>query len=109
MSEGESLGVISMPTERTLVRVQEKGQVTLPAGMRKRLGLKKGDLVAVVEIADGVLITPQVVAASQAFDRIGAVLREQGLSVEELIESGRSERGELLRERYDLDATDRPT
>ena len=43
--------------ERNLVRIQEKGQVTLPAAMRKKLGLKKGDLVAVLETPDGVLIS----------------------------------------------------
>lgn len=41
-----------------LVRVQEKGQITLPASMRKRLGLKKGDLVAVTPTDGGVLIKP---------------------------------------------------
>ena len=38
-----------MPVQRNFVRVQEKGQVTLPADVRKRLGIKKGDLVAFVE------------------------------------------------------------
>ena len=93
--------------DRKLVRVQEKGQVTLPVEFRKRLGLKKGDLVAVIETPDGVLITPQEVIASQALDRIGEVLREQGLSLEELIESGRGERTSLLREQYGIDVTDR--
>lgn len=45
-------------TTRNLVRVQEKGQITLPADVRKWLGLKKDDLVAVIETPDGVLITP---------------------------------------------------
>jgi AbrB family looped-hinge helix DNA binding protein len=88
-----------MTTELRLVRVQEKGQVTLPADVRRRLGLEKGDLVAIVETPEGVLITPQEVVATKALDRIGEVLREQGLSLEELIESGRAERDELLRNR----------
>lgn len=93
-------------TTRNLVRVQEKGQVTLPADIRKRLGLKKGDLVAVEETADGVLITPQAVLALRALDEIGNTLKEQGLSLEDMIESGRTIREELYRERYshlDLD------
>jgi len=90
-------------TDRRLIRVQEKGQVTLPTVFRKRLGMKKGDLVAVVETPEGLLITPQEVVAAQALDRIGAALKEQGLSLEELIESGREERGEIIRERYGLD------
>ncbi len=52
--------------ERRLVRIQEKGQVTLPAAVRKQLGLKKGDLVAVTATPEGVLITPQEVVATRA-------------------------------------------
>jgi AbrB family looped-hinge helix DNA binding protein len=40
--------------DRKLVRVQEKGQVTIPTEIRKKLGLKRGDLVAVMETPDGV-------------------------------------------------------
>ncbi|HEU5423495.1 MAG TPA: AbrB/MazE/SpoVT family DNA-binding domain-containing protein [Nitrolancea sp.] len=84
--------------ERKLVRVQEKGQVTLPVEVRKRLGLIKGDLVAITETPEGVLITPQEVIATRTLDQIGAALRERGLSLEELIESGREARDDLLGE-----------
>jgi len=97
-----------LASESKLVRIQEKGQVTLPAAVRKRLGLKKGDLVAVVATPDGVLITPQEVVASKALDQIGAILREQGLSLEELIESGRDGRDELVREQYGIDPAAQP-
>jgi AbrB family looped-hinge helix DNA binding protein len=86
-----------------LVRVQEKGQVTLPASVRKRYGLQKGDLVTVVDTPQGILISPQQVVAAQTLERIGAALREQGLSLDELIDSGREERGDLLRELYDIE------
>lgn len=85
---------------RNLVRVQEKGQITLPTELRRRLGLKKGDLVEVVETAQGLLITPQEVLAARALDEIGAALRERGVTLEELIESGREIRTELIKEEY---------
>ncbi len=44
--------------ETKLARVQEKGQVTLPASLRQKLGLKKGDLVTLRETPEGILITP---------------------------------------------------
>ncbi len=91
-----------MSPEHKVVRVQEKGQVTLPTEMRKRLGLKKGDLVAVIETPDGVLITPRELMARKTLDRIGAALKEKGLSLEELIESGREERADLIQERYGI-------
>ncbi len=88
-----------------LVRVQEKGQVTLPAEFRRSLNLKKGDLVAVTQTEDGVLITPQEVIANVLLDKIGELLREQGLTLEELIESGREERGKILEEKYGIPNT----
>jgi len=104
-----TFGVTPMPVERNLVRVQEKGQVTLPADVRKRLGLKKGDLVAVVETPEGVLITPQEVVATKALTEIGDALKEQGLSLDDMIERGRALRGQLLREQYGITDTDTDT
>ncbi len=89
-----------------LVRIQEKGQVTLPAGVRRALGLKKGDLVAVTQTEEGILITPQQVVAMKALDRVGELLRAQGVSLEEMIESGREIRGELIKEEYGIDAAE---
>jgi AbrB family looped-hinge helix DNA binding protein len=84
--------------DRKLVRMQEKGQVTIPTEIRKKLGLKRGALVAVMETPDGVFITPQQVVAAKALDRIGDILKEQGLSLEELIASGRQARGDIMQE-----------
>lgn len=93
----------TIQSERKLVRVQERGQVTLPSEIRRNLGLKKGDLVAVVQSSGGVLITPQQVIAMEALDRIGEELKKKGLTLEELIESGREIRGQILKEKYGID------
>src|SRR3972149_555802 len=91
----------TMATSR-LSLVQEKGQVTIPADIRRKLGIKKGDYVAFVETDQGILITPQEVVAMEALDRIGEALKEQGITLEELIVSGRDIRGDLVKERYGL-------
>ncbi|MCC6625809.1 MAG: AbrB/MazE/SpoVT family DNA-binding domain-containing protein [Chloroflexi bacterium] len=83
-----------------LVRIQDKGQVTLPAAVRRQLGLKKGDLIAVTTTPDGVLLIPQAAVAMRALDQIGEIVREQRLTLEELIESGREERAGLIKARY---------
>jgi antitoxin PrlF len=88
--------------DRKLVRIQEKGQVTIPTEIRKKLGLKRGDLVAVMETPDGVFITPQQVVATKALDSIGDILKEKGLSLEELIASGREIRTDLIQETYGI-------
>ncbi len=76
--------------------------MTLPADVRRRLGLKRGDLVAVTETPDGVLITPQEVIAVKALDRLGEVLKERGLSLEEMIQSRRGIRGQIAEEKYGI-------
>ena len=91
--------------DRKLVRVQEKGQVTIPTEIRKKLGLKRGDVVAIMETPEGVFITPQQVLATKALDSIGDILKEKGLSLEELIASGRQVRSDILQEAYGREET----
>ena len=62
--------------------------------------------MAIMATPDGALILPQEVIATKALDQIGAILKEQGLSLEELIEAGQGEREALLRELYGIDSTE---
>ena len=83
-----------------VVRVQEKGQVTIPLEIRKKLNLKKGDLVTFVETESGVMIKPAEVIVTEALDEIGRALKEKGISLEEMIARGREIRGEMIKEEY---------
>ena len=87
-----------------LSKVQEKGQVTIPVEIRRKWNLEKGDLVAFVETEHGVMISPREVVAVEALDRIGEALRARGISLDEMIESGREIRGQLLQETYGIEA-----
>jgi bifunctional DNA-binding transcriptional regulator/antitoxin component of YhaV-PrlF toxin-antitoxin module len=79
--------------------------VTIPTEIRNKLRLKRRDLVAVVETPEGVFITPQQVLATKALDSIGDILKEQGLSLAEVISSGRQIRTDLLQEAYGITET----
>ena len=86
-----------------LSMVQEKGQVTIPIEIRRKLGLKKGDMVAFVETEDGVLLSPRGAVALDAIRKIGESLKAKGITLDEMIENGRNIRGDLLREMYGVD------
>jgi hypothetical protein len=58
-------------------------------------------LVAFVEPEDGVLISPRKIVA---LEQMEALLKEKGLTLEDLMESGRDIRGEIIEEMYDLDS-----
>src|SRR6266849_288089 len=91
--------VFSMPALRLSV-MQEKGQVTIPTDIRKRLGLKKGDRVSFIETEQGVLISPQEVVAIDALDKIGRILKENGLTLEDVMARGRESRGQIIAKKY---------
>ena len=84
------------------VRVQEKGQITLPTQFRKKMNLRKGDLVTFIETKDGVLIKSAKVLLTESLDEIGEALRAEGITLEQWIERGREIRGKLLEEMYGL-------
>ncbi len=88
------------------VRVQERGQVTIPKEIREKLGLEKGDLVTFLETEEGVVIKPAEIVMSSALDEIGKALRERGMSIEDLMKRGREIRGDLIEEEYDVPASD---
>jgi AbrB family looped-hinge helix DNA binding protein len=84
------------------VRVQEKGQVTIPTKLRKKLNIKKGDTVMVIETKDGLLIKPAEVVLSEALDEMGKALKADDVTLEEWIERGREIREKLLEETYGI-------
>lgn len=89
-----------------LSKVQENGQVTIPVEIRRKWELERGDLVAFEETEEGVLIKPQEVIAMRALDKLGEMLKERGITLEELIESGREIRGEIAKVKYNIDTGD---
>ena len=83
--------------------IQENGQVTLPSEWREKYGLKKGDFVVFEETQDGLLISPREVLALKLLDEIGEALEAKGITLDELIESGREIRQKIYDEKYRTD------
>jgi len=93
-----------MAKEVKLARVQQRGQVTIPIELRRKLGIEEGGVVAFIETENGLLISPQEVLAMDGLDRVGKVLKERGVSLEDLIDSGREVRGQMVEEKYGANA-----
>ena len=86
-----------------LARMQEKGQVTIPSRIRKKLKLKKGDLVIFEETEAGVVIKPAEVLVVDALTEISKVLQAKGVTLEEIMERGRLLRDGLIADEYGLE------
>lgn len=81
----------------------EQGKVAIPPEMREELGLRDGDTVAFVRTRDGVLMGSREALAKRALEMMAEALAESETSLEELMESGRELRGDILHEKYGLD------
>ncbi len=58
------------------VRVQAKGQITIPKEIRDKLNVQPGDLVVFVETDDGVMVKPAAVMTDEHLrQEVTAVLR----------------------------------
>ena len=65
----------------TLVKLKQKGQMTLPAELRETLALNEGDLLEAT-IEDGkIMLTPMLlINRDTAFARIAAIAEQAGAS-----------------------------
>ena len=96
-------GDVNLMAPTRLSTIQEKGQVTIPADLRKKLDLRKGDQVVFTETEEGILISSREAAAIKALEKLSLMLREKGLTLEELTESSEAVRTDLVKEMYELD------
>ncbi|MBA2276422.1 MAG: AbrB/MazE/SpoVT family DNA-binding domain-containing protein [Chloroflexia bacterium] len=86
-----------------VARVREKGDITIPKALRQKWGIAPGDLVGFEETERGLLLTRQEVIAKDALDEIGTLLRENGVTLDDWLATGRESRSQLVAEEYDLD------
>jgi bifunctional DNA-binding transcriptional regulator/antitoxin component of YhaV-PrlF toxin-antitoxin module len=84
----------------TTIQVRQRGTLTLPAELRDRYGIKKGDTFRLVDL-DGIFVLTRMVPLVPELAReIEKARREAGLSTEELLEGLREQRERYVAEKY---------
>jgi AbrB family looped-hinge helix DNA binding protein len=91
----------------TIVRVQEKGQVTIPREIRRLLKLKKGDLVTFVNTANGVVIQSLEQAASDLLGKLEKNLAARRIAVDELLAFSQENGGDQVVRKYGLNTEEK--
>ena len=87
----------------TTVRVQEKGQVTIPRDLRRRLRLRKGDMVTFVETSQGVIIQPVKQAMQELQQALEKRLAQRGQNLEKLLAASQELVGDQVAHKFELD------
>jgi len=91
-----------MDTEKVAVaEIKARGQLTIPKKIREMSHLEEGQIVSIIPVGDGLIVTPRRLELDEARREIRKVIKEAAnVTVEELLEALQEERDRLYQETY---------
>jgi len=91
-----------MGASKSVVReIKARGQLTIPKKIREASRLEAGRLVSIIPVGDSIIITPNRLELDEARCEIKKILRDSGLSADEVLEGLKEERDALYKESYE--------
>ena len=86
-----------MPT----LQIRGKGTITLPAGLRKKYNLQEGEVLTVIDLGEGtILLQPMVSQVDKLSRQIAKRLREENISLDDLLQALDEERKTYYKKHY---------
>ena len=90
-----------MDTEKVAVaEIKARGQLTIPKKIREMSHLEEGQIVSIIPVGDGLIVTPRRLELDEAQWEIRKVIKAANVTVEELLEALQEERDRLYQETY---------
>ena len=83
-----------------VVKLRERGQLTIPYEYRKELGIGKEDVLNVLKIGDVLILVPKQLAGDVVSRKIEAAMKKKGLTLDNLLKNLREQRKKYSREAY---------
>ncbi|MEW6683485.1 MAG: AbrB/MazE/SpoVT family DNA-binding domain-containing protein [Nitrospirota bacterium] len=83
-----------------VVKVWGRGQLTIPASLRKELRLDEETTLSVVRAGDALVLTPKKLIGDAVAKKAARELKKEGLTLEDLLRDLEKQRRRYNRERY---------
>jgi len=80
--------------------IKSRGQLTIPKKIRVMGNLEEGQVVSIIPVGDSVIITPKRLELDEARREMKKILKDSGLTPEELLAGLEEEREALYKETY---------
>ncbi|HEY4719540.1 MAG TPA: AbrB/MazE/SpoVT family DNA-binding domain-containing protein [Candidatus Methylomirabilis sp.] len=95
-------GQTNKGVKKAIVRLSSKGQFTLPAEVRRKIGLRKGDYLKSYTVGDRLILLERVAAGpfEEIVERFSRIAADKALDEKELTTLIKKARRELNRELY---------
>lgn len=81
-------------------QIRGRGQLTIPKKVREKGALYDGEAVSIIPIGDSLLVTPQKLGLEEARREIRKIMKDSGMTLEDLFEGLEQERKRLFEETY---------
>jgi AbrB family looped-hinge helix DNA binding protein len=80
--------------------IRDRGQLTIPKEVREKGALYDGEAVTIIPIGDSILVTPKKLGLEEARRAIGKIMKNSGVTLDDLLEGLEVERKKLFEETY---------
>ena len=80
--------------------IRERGQLTIPKEIREKGALYDGEAVTIIPVGDSLLVTPKKLGLAEARREIRKIMKDAGVTLEDLLEGLGEERAKLAEETY---------
>ena len=87
----------------TTIHIRKKGGLTLPVELRTKYSLNEGDVLTLIDLGDGsfLLSPPRTSQIDHLSDRVSQILKEENISLDDLLSGLDDERQRYYQEHYD--------
>ncbi len=90
-----------MQTARSVTaEIKSRGQLTIPKKIRVMSRLEEGQVVSIIPVGDSVIITPRRLELDDARREIKRILKQAGMTPEDLLAGLKEEREKLYQRTY---------
>jgi AbrB family looped-hinge helix DNA binding protein len=84
----------------SVVKVWGRGQLTIPASLRKELRLDEEATLNVVKVGDALILTPKKILGDALAKKAQKAMKKAGLTLEDLLKDLGKQRERYNREKY---------
>lgn len=87
----------------TVIQVRERGQFTIPAEIRREMDIQDGDVFSLIWIEDTFIATRRKLVAPQVAEAIEALMQEEGVTLENLLQDLEKQRALYVKDKYGIE------
>lgn len=83
-----------------IVKLRERGQLTIPSEYRKDLNLEENDVLKIMRIGDVLILTPKRMVSDILTKKFEKVMKEKNVTLDDLLEDLKEQRPKYNKETY---------